>query len=140
MEMRRRELMNWPKAIERNRDAFYRIVAALFAMAALGEGETVATPPRFDFRPRYRRPKSFPRISIVGVTEPRPIRDGWIPSPDDPVGAGGVCRRLAALKPALDDLDKHARPLARWKAQLRPEPEVPARRLTRVNPSASALH
>lgn len=73
--------------------------------------------PHFLFRPIRRRPKGFPRISIIGVTEPRPIPDYWIPSPHDPVDAKGVCRRLRILKAVLDDLDKPARRLARWRAR-----------------------
>ena len=72
---------------------------------------------RFDVRPRRRRAKSFPRICVIGLTEPTPIPDDWFPSPDDPVGAACLCRRLAALKRALDDLDGHAKRLARWKAR-----------------------
>lgn len=72
---------------------------------------------RFSFDPPRRRPKGYPRISVPGVTEPRPVPDGWIPSPEDEVGAESLCRRLAALKRALDDLDGHAMRLARWKAR-----------------------
>ncbi len=32
-------MINWTRAIERNREALLRIVAALFAMAGLAEGE-----------------------------------------------------------------------------------------------------
>jgi hypothetical protein len=72
---------------------------------------------RFEFRPRRRRAKSFPRICVIGVSEPRPIPDNWIPSPDDEIDAAPLCRRLAGLKRALDNLDGHARRLARWKAR-----------------------
>lgn len=72
---------------------------------------------RFDVRPSLRRPKGFPRISIIGVSEPRPIPPGWIPSPDDPLDARGIRRRLSALKRALNDLDGQARRLARWRAR-----------------------
>jgi hypothetical protein len=72
---------------------------------------------RFDFRPRRRRAKSFPRITCIGLSEPTPIPDDWFPSPDDPLDATRLCRRLRALKRALDDLDAQARRLARLEAR-----------------------
>jgi hypothetical protein len=182
--------MNWARVIARNRDALLRIVAALFAMAGLADGEMTATLPRslhnhllrilrpaeaavrrlviiaardlvvvvaparrkqaatpttstttttptttgnpadaipalplidplkrFDFRPRRRRARSFPRISVIGVSEPRPIADDWFPSPDDLLDAAPLCRRLHMLKRTLDDLDGHAKRFARWRAK-----------------------
>ena len=38
------------------------------------------------------------------------------------VDATGVCRRLAALRRALDDIDAEARRLARWRARRDREP------------------
>jgi hypothetical protein len=187
MTMTQGQSINWDKAIARNREALLRIVAALFAMAGLAEGEIAATLPRhlcnhilrilrpaeaavrrlvivaarelvvvvvaparhkqattpsttttttttsnpaavpalplidplkrFDFRPRRRRAKSFPRISVIGVSEPRPIPEGWFPSPDDELDAAPIGRRLRMLKRALDDLDGHAKRFARWRAR-----------------------
>jgi hypothetical protein len=174
-------MINWPRAIDRNRDALLRIVEVLFVLAGLGEGDAVATLPRhlrnhllgilrpaesavrrliviaargfvvvvparrkrtttpstttttsepaaialplldprkrFDFRPRRRRAKSFPRICVIGLTEPAPIPEIRIPAPDDPVDVTRLCRRLAGLRRALDDIDGHAKRLARWKAK-----------------------
>jgi hypothetical protein len=174
-------MINWTRAIERNREALLRVLAALFAMAGLSDGDTVATLPRhlhnhilrilraaesavrrliviaardvvvvvaparrkqpttssttttttsvaialslldprkrFDFQPRRRRAKSFPRICVIGLTEPTPIPEDWIPSPDDEIDATRLCRRLVGLKRALDDLDGQAKRLARWKAR-----------------------
>ncbi|GAB4362430.1 MAG: hypothetical protein Kow0026_26190 [Oricola sp.] len=73
--------------------------------------------PDLSFRPFRRRPRGFPRISIIGVTEPCPIPAGWIPAPDDPLDASGIRRRLRVLKDTLDDLDRHAKRFARWKAR-----------------------
>ncbi len=72
---------------------------------------------RFDFRPRRRRAKSFPRICVIGLTEPTPIPEDWIPSPDDEIDAARLRRRLAGLKRALDDIDGQARRVARWRAR-----------------------
>ncbi|WP_193177141.1 hypothetical protein [Oricola nitratireducens] len=72
---------------------------------------------RFDFRPRRRCAKSFPRITFIGLTEPTPIPEDWIPSPDDAIDATRLRRRLAGLKRALDDIPGQAKRLARWKAK-----------------------
>ncbi|WP_210326091.1 hypothetical protein [Oricola nitratireducens] len=174
--------INWDRAIARNRDALLRILAALFAMAGLVDGESGATLPRhlhnhilrilraaesavrrliviaardvvvvvavkprnpattpstttttstpavlalplldprkrFDFRPPSRRAKSFPRICVIGISEPRPIPEIRNPTPDDEIDATRLHRRLAGLKAALDDLDGHAKRLARWRAK-----------------------
>jgi hypothetical protein len=179
--------MNWARVIARNRDALLRIVAALFAMAGLADGEMTATLPRslhnhlmrilrsaeaavrrlviiaardlvvvvvakprkqattttitttttttttthkpvpalplldprkrFGVRPPRRRAKSFPRITFMGISEPRPIPEIRIPTPDDEIDAIRLRRRLAGLKRALDDLPGQARRLARWRAR-----------------------
>lgn len=72
---------------------------------------------RFDFRPRRRYAKSFPRITCIGLSEPTPVPDTFVPSPDDEIDATRLRRRLHALKAALDDLDGQAKRLARWKAR-----------------------
>ena len=166
-------MINWPRAIERNRAALLRIVEALFAMTGLstdlvlwpdprmprhlhnhilrilraaesavrrliviaardfvvvvaptrhkqptttstttttsadpspGSNPLLDPRKRFGFRPRRRRAKSFPRICVIGVSEPRPIPEIRIPTPDDAMDATRLCRRLAGLKRALDDL------------------------------------
>jgi len=53
--------------------------------------------------------------------------------PDDPVGARAVCRRIAALRHALEDLDGQARRLARWRARRSLEASS-CSGLTRVRP------
>lgn len=174
--------MNWPLAIERNRDALLRIVAMLFTLAGMDENGTAATLPRHmrnhllrmlrpaesavrrlvvivardlqfvlpaarseapahagkargrgseaartpSFRlidplpairlgPVRRYSRSFPRITAIGFSEPCPIPDPVLPG--DSVDAAGLCRRMATLKRALDDLDTQARRLARWRAR-----------------------
>jgi hypothetical protein len=64
-----------------------------------------------------RRPvrAGVPRISVPGFTALFPIAP--LPSPDDPVNATRLGRRLAALALALDDLPGHARRFARWRAR-----------------------
>ncbi len=54
---------------------------------------------------------------MIGVSEPRPIPEGWFPSPDDELDAAPIGRRLRMLKRALDDLDGHAKRFARWRAR-----------------------
>ncbi len=175
-----RSTINWDKAIARNRDALLRIVAALFAMTGLVDGESGATLPRrlhnhilrilraaesavrrliviaardvvvvvvqprkqpttpstttttsapaapalplLDPRKRFgvrrrRRAKSFPRICVIGISEPRPIPEIRIPAPDDEIDAARLCRRLHVLRRALDDLPGQAKRLARWRAR-----------------------
>ncbi|MFI0848006.1 hypothetical protein [Mesorhizobium sp. IMUNJ 23232] len=68
---------------------------------------------------RHRRvaPRSVPRIWIAGVTERLPVPVRKPPLPDDPLDAGRLGRRLAALARVLDDLPGQAQRLARWKAR-----------------------
>ncbi len=68
---------------------------------------------RFDSRPRL--PKAEPRIRFfddVEIFTPRIVA-----TPDDPVSAGRLNRRLQTLQRALADLPKQARRLARWQAK-----------------------
>lgn len=89
------------------------------------DGEATAIPPfglldpvkRFSFAPPKKRSKSFPRIWTPGVSEPRPIPDGWFCLPEDRVDAAPLLRRIVSLKHALNDLDGQARRLARWQAR-----------------------
>jgi hypothetical protein len=62
---------------------------------------------------------SIPRVTnILTHTGAWPeIETRSEPLPDDPVGAKALCRRLQALKAALDDIDGHAQRLARMKAR-----------------------
>jgi hypothetical protein len=56
-----------------------------------------------------------PRILFPGVAEPHRLPPP--PSPDDPIDATQLSRRLAALAAALDDLPGQAKRFARWKAR-----------------------
>ena len=77
---------------------------------------------RFHFKPPRRGPKSFPRICVVGFTEPAPLPDKPVLSPDDPVDAAGLCRRLLSSRRALANLPREARRLARWQMRRRLKP------------------
>jgi hypothetical protein len=86
--------------------------------------DTAGTPPilplldplkKFSFDKPRRRARGFPRICIIGLTDPAPVPP--LPSPDDPVGAERIFRRLRALRCALDDLPGQACRLARWRAR-----------------------
>jgi hypothetical protein len=90
-------------------------------------GRTVATPramslPLFDPLKRFGRrrrvkQRSIPRISFFDGFDRR--REPAPPplTPDDPLDAGRVFRRLEALASALDDLPRQAKRLARWRAR-----------------------
>ena len=204
--------MDWDLAIRRNREALLRILAGLFALVGLPEGETadsshtlprhlhaharrilraaesairrlvviaarevvVETRPagerpdfaalrnkngrapaeadapaalripafplldplkRYSFKPPRRGPKSFPRICVVGYSEPAPIPEKPVVSPDDPVDATDLCRRLLSSRRALANLSREARRLARWQARdkIKPGPRrvVPPLRIGR---------
>jgi hypothetical protein len=89
-----------------------------------------------------------PRILLPGVAEPHRLPPP--PSPDDPIDATRLGRRIAALAAALDDLPGQAKRFARWKARNmrentsgRPRRTSPLRRgrppggrLTRFDPAA----
>lgn len=102
----------------------------------IGKGEArLPSFPLIDPRPRFsvqrrgfgRQP--VPRIHVFGgdprvaALWSRPEVQTAVPAGSD-VDAGPLCRRLHALKAALDDLPRQARRLARWRArqQRRPEP------------------
>lgn len=55
---------------------------------------------------------SVPRISVPGWSDPAPLAIRPTPTADDPLDAGGIHRRLAALVAALDDLPRQAKRLA----------------------------
>jgi hypothetical protein len=92
-----------------------------------GEGARFAfrlcDPPRHGsgYRPSAA-PRAIPRIHVftpdprVAALWPRP-QPAAAPPPDPDIDAGRLCRRLAALKAALDDLPRQARRLARWRAR-----------------------
>jgi hypothetical protein len=72
---------------------------------------------RWSGRPRRPRRAGVPCICIPGVTERPPIPVWKPPLPDDPLDAGRLGRRLAALARVLDDLPGQAKRLARWDAR-----------------------
>ena len=59
----------------------------------------------------------IPRISVPGLFDPAFLPPRPIPSEDEAIAAGELCRRLQALKHALETLPKQARRLARWRAK-----------------------
>lgn len=64
--------------------------------------------------------QSIPRI-LFDLDLAAPVAPPQRPaaSPEDPISAAQLCRRLTALKSALDDLPEQARRLARWRARRR---------------------
>jgi hypothetical protein len=95
------------------------------------------------FRPRRRRLKRLPRIAVLDGPDPRvprflgfrpPLQAAPpppLPPPDDTINAQPLCRRLQAIKAALEDLPAQAQRLARWQAkplaQRRPQVYSPLR-------------
>lgn len=89
-------------------------------------GDSGGRPPNFAlFDPlkrfgavRQGRSQAIPRILFdlnARLPDAPPSRQA--PAPDNPVNAARLCRRLSALKSALDDLQAQARRLARWRAR-----------------------
>jgi hypothetical protein len=93
---------------------------------------------RFDGGNNRRYPVSQPRIRFMDVAfdprislfrQPQPAPAAPAPKKDDTVNAKPLCRRLAAIKRALEDLPRQARRLARWRAR-----PIEARRPRRATP------
>ena len=68
---------------------------------------------RFSLDRRSPKPKSFPRISVIGFSDPRPVPDGWYLLPDDEIDARPLCRRILSMQRVLGDIGAEARRLAR---------------------------
>jgi hypothetical protein len=77
---------------------------------------------------RTRGPLPQPRIHVFDVgfdpriprflrSQPAAAAPATAPKPDNTVSAAPLCRRLAAIKLALEDLPRQARRYARWRAR-----------------------
>jgi hypothetical protein len=103
-------------------------------LAISGKGQGRVSFQLFDPRRRFdgahggpsRSPRPQPRIRLIDVAfdpriplfrQPQPAPASPAPDEDDSVNAKPLCRRLAAIKGALDDLPRQARRLARWRAR-----------------------
>ena len=80
-----------------------------------------------DWSENWGKEQALPRISVPGLfdpTFPQPI-----PAPNryDPIATTSLLRRIRSLKEALENLPRHARRLARWKAknELSNQPDAP---------------
>jgi hypothetical protein len=72
--------------------------------------------PRLQPRIRFMDSAAFdPRIPLF--RQPAPAPPAQAAEKDDTVNAKPLCRRLAAIKGALDNLPRQARRLARWQAR-----------------------
>src|SRR5690606_36742252 len=71
--------------------------------------------------PRWRRQRPaagrVPRISLPGFTTPHPVPVRVPPAPDDRIDATRLSLRLKAVAEVLDDLPRHARRFALWRAR-----------------------
>jgi hypothetical protein len=114
-----------------------RSAPASLAITGTGQGRVSFRlfDPRRRFNQAHGRPTRGPqpRIRCIGVgfdprvpsfLVPQPAAPAPAPAPkkgdtaaDDTVNAVPLCRRLAAIKGALDDLPREARRLARWRAR-----------------------
>jgi len=117
-----------PRA-ERAPTAIERLQAAGLLVIREGVNLGLACAPRSEAPAKPE--KSAPRIPAFPLTDPprrfdakaweglRPFpQDGFaLADPDEEVSARHLCRRLAALREALDDLPRHARRLARREAR-----------------------
>jgi hypothetical protein len=79
---------------------------------------------RFDRPSRPKGPGPEPRIHFFDFDprsplfrQPAPVAPAPAPEPDTTVSAEPLCRRLHALKRALENLPRQARRLARWRAR-----------------------
>jgi hypothetical protein len=73
-------------------------------------------PEDFEWAKDWEKVQILPRISVPGFIDPV-FADRFVPLADDPVDCAALRRRLRALISALDNLPRHARRLARWKAK-----------------------
>jgi hypothetical protein len=91
--------------------------AAIRAVRPRGFSLPLFDPLPNPFRDRRRTApaQAVPRILFPGIAEPFSIPPP--PSPDDPIDAARLGRRLAALAVALDDLPGQAKRFARWRAR-----------------------
>ena len=101
------------KALEEEEDRFpaFPIIDPLkrFAPADFGWAE--------EWSQEWGKEQVVPRISVPGFSDtvfPQPIP---VPDRDDPIDTTSLLRRIRSLKSALDNLPRHARRLARWKAK-----------------------
>ena len=65
----------------------------------------------------WGREQVVPRISVPGFSDPVFPQPIPVPDRDDPIDTTSLLRRIRSLKSALDNLPRHARRLARWKAK-----------------------
>ncbi len=78
---------------------------------------------RFGARRKSVKPSAMPRISFLDsrpynpLFQPPRAPDPLPPSPDDPLDAGRLHRRLEAIGRVLDDLPRQAKRLACWQAR-----------------------
>ena len=93
--------------------------------------------PLSDPLPRWERrvhQAGVPRISVPGFTTPFAIAERREPSPDDPIDPARLFLRLNALADVLDDLPRHARRFARWRAARAGAQEAGPTRCRRIWP------
>ncbi len=88
--------------------------------------------------PRPRPARDVPRILSLapGAPPPAPVRPPC--RPGDPIAAGRLFRRIAALRAALDDVPGQARRFARWRARAAADAQATAEARARQAAGAAA--
>ena len=111
------------KALEEERFPAFPLVDPLkrFASADFGWKQ--------EWSEDWGKEQVVPRISVPGLFDPVFPQAVPIPNRDDPIDTTSLLRRIRSLKSALDNLPRHAKRLARWKAksELPRQPGVPHR-------------
>ena len=111
------------KALEEERFPAFPLVDPLkrFAPADFGWAQ--------EWSEDWGKEQVVPRISVPGLFDPVFPQAVPIPNRDDPIDTTSLLRRIRSLKEALDNLPRHARRLARWKAkgELPRQPGAPHR-------------
>jgi hypothetical protein len=91
-------------------------------------------PDGFEWSAEWGKEQVIPRISVPGLFDPVFPETTPVPSRDDTIDTAALVRRIAALKSALDDLPRHARRLARWKARRELARQAVKRKPGRLSP------
>ena len=83
---------------------------------------------------KWGKEQAVPRISVPGFYDPVFPQPVPVPNRDDPIDTARLLRRIRSLKEALDNLPRHARRLAHWKAKSGLARQAGSRKPGRLSP------